>query len=95
MSNSFRFLAENTKGTPKLTIPAPMQMHYFVGGRAGIDTKAYPDMADLFPGGCSDGNRSRKSLKLAEAGWKYLTYDVSLAFLCDPRAPGRGQGLGP
>jgi 5-methyltetrahydropteroyltriglutamate--homocysteine methyltransferase len=42
----FAFLKSITKGTPKVTIPAPTQVHFFAG-TTGISKAAYPDV-ELF-----------------------------------------------
>ena len=82
--DSFTYLAARTTRTPKLTIPAPMQMHYFMGGRAGIDRKAYPDL-DAFWDDVATAYRKEIDV-LAAAGCRYLQLDdVTLAFLCDPK----------
>src|ERR1051325_5414499 len=42
----FKFVKENAKVTPKMTIPAPSVLH-FRGGRKGISSSVYPDL-DVF-----------------------------------------------
>ena len=78
----FRYVQSVTKVTPKLTIPSPSNMH-FRGGRAAIDQKAYPDMAEFY----ADLARvySEEVRDLAAAGCRYLQIDeVYVAYLCDP-----------
>jgi 5-methyltetrahydropteroyltriglutamate--homocysteine methyltransferase len=68
--------------TPKLTIPSPSMLHYR-GGRAAIDSGAYPDMepfwrdlAEVY---------AKQIAGLAALGCTYLQLDdTSLAYLNDP-----------
>ena len=81
-----------TKVTPKLTIPSPSNMH-FRGGRAAIDQKAYPDMAEFY----ADLARvySEEVRDLAAAGCRYLQIDeVYIAYLCDPALREQVAALG-
>ena len=43
VAEDFRFLKDITNATPKVTIPSPPVMHYFLGPRA-VDEAVYPDM---------------------------------------------------
>src|ERR1700691_2803375 len=43
----FKFLKFIARAVPKMTMPSPSNMH-FRGGRAAIDEKAYPDMAEFY-----------------------------------------------
>ncbi len=88
----FTFLKSVTKATPKITIPSPSVMH-FRGGRAAIDTKAYPDMAEFY----ADLSRvyGEEIRDLAAAGCRYLQVDeVNMAFLCDPSLREHARGIG-
>ena len=68
--------------TPKLTIPSPSMLHYR-GGRAAIDTAAYPEM-DAFWDDLAAVYRSEIA-GLAALGCTYLQLDdTSLAYLNDP-----------
>ena len=88
----FKFVQSATKVTPKLTIPSPSNMH-FRGGRAAIDQKAYPDMAEFY----ADLARvySEEVRDLAAAGCRYLQIDeVYIAYLCDPALREQVAALG-
>jgi 5-methyltetrahydropteroyltriglutamate--homocysteine methyltransferase len=82
MVEHFRFLAQNTKLTPKMTIPSPTALHYR-GGRKAISMVAYRDMGAFFH---DLGEAYRKVIaQFADAGCTYLQLDdVFLAYLCDP-----------
>src|SRR5262245_45095877 len=47
MLEHFKFLAANTKVTPKMTVPAPANLH-FRNGRKTISREVYPDLAPFF-----------------------------------------------
>jgi 5-methyltetrahydropteroyltriglutamate--homocysteine methyltransferase len=71
-----------TKGTPKLTIPAPSMIHYR-GGSAAIDTDVYPQIGEFW----SDLKSvyADEVEALGKLGCKYLQLDdTSLAYLNDP-----------
>jgi 5-methyltetrahydropteroyltriglutamate--homocysteine methyltransferase len=88
----FKFVQSVTKVTPKLTIPSPSNMH-FRGGRAAIDQRAYPDMAEFY----ADLARvySEEVHDLAAAGCRYLQIDeVYIAYLCDPALREQVAALG-
>jgi 5-methyltetrahydropteroyltriglutamate--homocysteine methyltransferase len=80
----FAFLKSvTTKAMPKQTIPSPSNMH-FRGGRAAIDSEAYPDMEQFY----DDLARVYREeiAGFAQAGCRYLQLDeVNLAYLCDPK----------
>lgn len=82
MLEHFRFLKENTKRTPKMTIPSPSMLHYRAG-RTMIDKGVYPDMAGFYR---DLGQAYGKGIAaFADAGCRYLQLDdVSFAYLCDP-----------
>jgi 5-methyltetrahydropteroyltriglutamate--homocysteine methyltransferase len=80
--DAFRFVDSVAKSAAKVTIPSPTIMH-FRGGRAAIDSVAYPDLEDFF----TDLARvyAEEIEDLAEAGCTYLQIDeTNLAYLCDP-----------
>src|SRR5579862_1582136 len=88
----FKFLKSVTKVTPKITIPAPSNMH-FRGGRKAIDEKAYPDLGEFY----ADLGRvySEEVKDLAAAGCRYLQIDeVNFAYLCDPKLREQVQNIG-
>jgi 5-methyltetrahydropteroyltriglutamate--homocysteine methyltransferase len=78
---AFEFLSRNTKAIPKVTMPAPNCVHYYMGGR--IPASVYPDR-DAF---WADLVRAYKSEigALIDAGARYIQLDdTSIAFICDP-----------
>jgi 5-methyltetrahydropteroyltriglutamate--homocysteine methyltransferase len=80
---AFQFLKDNTKRVPKVTMPAPNVVHYYMGGAQRIDPKIYKDR-DAF---WDDLIKAyRQELKaLTDAGATYIQFDdTSFAFLCDP-----------
>lgn len=88
----FKFLKSVAKVTPKITIPAPSNMH-FRGGRAAIDQRAYPDLGEFY----DDLGRvySEEVKDLAAAGCRYLQIDeVNFAYLCDPNLREQVQNIG-
>jgi 5-methyltetrahydropteroyltriglutamate--homocysteine methyltransferase len=82
MLEHFAFLKAHTRGTAKLTIPAPSALY----GRPAlppIDRSVYPDNDELF----ADLGRAYASAvrAFADAGCRYLQLDeVFIAMLCDP-----------
>ncbi|HLI19667.1 MAG TPA: 5-methyltetrahydropteroyltriglutamate--homocysteine S-methyltransferase [Stellaceae bacterium] len=88
----FKFLKSVTKVTPKLTIPAPSNMH-FRGGRKAIDQKAYPDLGEFYADLARVYNEEVQ--ELAAAGCRYLQIDeVNFAYLCDPKLREQVQNIG-
>ena len=82
MIEHFRFVAANTKQTPKMTIPSPSTLH-FRYGREAVPEAIYPSMNDFYR---DLGTTYRKVVRaFADAGCRYLQLDeVNLAYLCDP-----------
>jgi 5-methyltetrahydropteroyltriglutamate--homocysteine methyltransferase len=82
MLGHFRFLKSVTTQTPKMTIPSPTALHYR-GGRAAIETSAYPEMEPFFE---DLGRAYAKAVRaFGDAGCTYLQLDeVYVAYLCDP-----------
>jgi 5-methyltetrahydropteroyltriglutamate--homocysteine methyltransferase len=82
MIEHFRFVAANTKATPKMTIPSPSTLH-FRYGREAVPTSIYPTMDGFYR---DLGESYRKVVRgFADAGCRYLQLDeVNLAYLCDP-----------
>jgi 5-methyltetrahydropteroyltriglutamate--homocysteine methyltransferase len=78
----FRFLKENSKGVPKMTIPSPSVLHYR-GGRKAVSEAVYPHMQDFFH---DLGLAYRQVVQdFAAAGCRYLQLDeVNFTYLCDP-----------
>ena len=78
--------------TPKQALPSPTLVH-FRSGRAGVDPKAYPDMADYF----DDLARVyREELAaLYAAGCRYVQIDeTNFPFLCDPKIHEHVRAIG-
>ncbi|HZQ73508.1 MAG TPA: 5-methyltetrahydropteroyltriglutamate--homocysteine S-methyltransferase [Burkholderiales bacterium] len=77
---AFQFLKNNTKQTPKVTMPAPNCVHYYTGGNIGFYEKDpegfWRDLVAAY----------RQELKaLVDAGARYIQLDdTSIAFICDP-----------
>ncbi len=82
MVEHFRFLAERTSATAKMTIPSPSVLH-FRGGRRAVSPDVYPDMEVFYR---DLGQAYRGAVRaFADAGCRYLQLDeVNLAYLCDP-----------
>jgi 5-methyltetrahydropteroyltriglutamate--homocysteine methyltransferase len=78
----FTFLQSVTRGTPKLTIPAPSMIHYR-GGKSVIDPALYPDMERFW--GDLRNVYAQQVEALGKLGCTYLQMDdTSLAYLNDP-----------
>ena len=77
----FKFLKENTKRTPKMTIPSPSMLHYR-GGASMINPDAYPKMDDFWT---DLGRAYAQAIKgFYDAGCRYLQIDdCSMAYFCD------------
>jgi 5-methyltetrahydropteroyltriglutamate--homocysteine methyltransferase len=82
MVEHFRFLAELTSATAKMTIPSPSVLH-FRGGRRAVSPDVYPEMEDFYR---DLGQAYRGAVRaFADARCRYLQLDeVNLAYLCDP-----------
>jgi 5-methyltetrahydropteroyltriglutamate--homocysteine methyltransferase len=83
MLEHFRFVAQHTKRTPKMTIPAPSALY----GRPiplPVDRKVYATNEEMF---ADLGQAYRKVVRaFADAGCRYLQLDeVFIAMLCDPK----------
>jgi 5-methyltetrahydropteroyltriglutamate--homocysteine methyltransferase len=79
--DAFIFLKSQTKAVPKVTMPAPNCVHYYMGGQ--IPAAVYADR-DAF---WSDLVKAYKQeiKALVDAGARYLQLDdTSIAFICDP-----------
>src|SRR5262245_9245339 len=83
MIDHFRFVADHTKVTPKITIPAPSAIY----GRpvpTPIDKDVYPTLDAFF---ADLGQAYKKAVRsFADAGCRYLQLDeVFIAMLCDEK----------
>jgi 5-methyltetrahydropteroyltriglutamate--homocysteine methyltransferase len=83
MADDFAFLKSVTRSTAKYTIPAPSMLH-LRGGRKGISSIVYPDMAVFWD---EVGAAYRRAIRFfAERGCSYLQLDdVSFSYLCDAK----------
>jgi 5-methyltetrahydropteroyltriglutamate--homocysteine methyltransferase len=81
MLDHFRFLAEHTRATPKMTIPSPSVLH-FRGGRNAVSEEIYPDIEEFYH---DLGLAYQVAVRaFADAGCRYLQLDeTNLAYLCD------------
>jgi 5-methyltetrahydropteroyltriglutamate--homocysteine methyltransferase len=78
---AFEFLKKNTKAVPKVTMPAPNVVHYFMGGK--VPKSIYPD-AEAFWADLVAAYRQELEALVA-AGARYIQMDdTSIAFICDP-----------
>jgi 5-methyltetrahydropteroyltriglutamate--homocysteine methyltransferase len=77
----FRFLKSVTRGTPKVTMPAPQQLYHFAT-RDTVSTSAYPDLAVLWDDLADAYIAELKAL--GAAGCTYVQMDeVVTSCLCD------------
>jgi 5-methyltetrahydropteroyltriglutamate--homocysteine methyltransferase len=83
MADDFAFLKSVTRRTAKYTIPSPSMLH-LRGGRNGISSAVYPDMAVFWD---EVGAAYRRAIRyFAERGCSYLQLDdVSFSYLCDAK----------
>jgi len=81
MIEHFKFLAAHTRGTPKVTIPAPSALY---GRPARPPITSYRDLDTMF---ADLGAAYRKAVRaFADAGCRYLQLDeVFIAMLCDDK----------
>ena len=83
MIDAYQFVASHVRtAVPKQTIPSPSVVH-FRGGRAAINTEAYPTLDGFFT---DLGETYHNAVRaFGEAGCRYLQLDeVNIAYLCDP-----------
>jgi 5-methyltetrahydropteroyltriglutamate--homocysteine methyltransferase len=82
VANDFRFLKDIATAVPKVTIPSPPVMHFFLGPLA-VDAGVYPDMEGYF----ADLTAIYRAeiAELGDAGCTYLQFDeTALPCNCDP-----------
>ena len=78
----WKFVADHTRQTAKVTIPSPSALH-FRQGRAAVPESIYPDMDEFYRD--LGALYARVVRGFADAGCRYLQLDeVNLAYLCDP-----------
>jgi len=95
MLEHFRFLRDNTRVTPKMTIPSPSVLH-FRGGRNAISRDVYPDWDAFYQDTASAWADAVRAFY--DAGCRYLQFDDTVwAYLCSEkeRAAARERGLDP
>lgn len=91
---AFEFLKANTKAIPKVTMPAPNCVHYYMGGK--INRQVYRD-DEAFWSDLVDCYKAELRA-LTAAGARYIQLDdTSIAFICDPahREYVRSWGMDP
>jgi 5-methyltetrahydropteroyltriglutamate--homocysteine methyltransferase len=70
--------------TPKVTIPAPLEIHCFMGGEAAIEASDVYDSSEEFWADLIAAYRQEVSA-LYEAGARYIQMDdCAIPFICDP-----------
>lgn len=80
---AFRYLKNVTKEMPKVTIPAPTQVHFFAG-TTGIDPSVYPEIDAFWHDIVAAYKCELKAL--ADAGCRYVQIDeTSIPKLADPQ----------
>ncbi|NNF78517.1 MAG: 5-methyltetrahydropteroyltriglutamate--homocysteine S-methyltransferase, partial [Rhizobiales bacterium] len=92
MLDHFKFVAEHTKVTPKISIPGPSCCHFRTAPE-DIAPEDYKDPDALF----SDIAATYKKAvsKFYEAGCRYLQMDdIFFAYLCDPKHRAAKQAAG-
>jgi len=78
----FAFLKKLTNRTPKVSMPSPSMLHFW-GGRAAIDTKVYPDIAEFWDDAVKIWVAEIEALHAL--GCRYVQIDdVTFPLLCDP-----------
>jgi 5-methyltetrahydropteroyltriglutamate--homocysteine methyltransferase len=88
----FRFLAASTKVTPKMTVPAPANLH-FRNGRNTISKEVYPDLGPFFDDLVTTYGKVIRAFY--DAGCRYLQLDdTTWGYLCsaDERALAKTRG---
>jgi len=81
---AFEFLRDNTKLMPKVTIPAPLEIHCFMGGEAAIEASPHYSSSEEFWEDLVAAYR-QEIKALTDAGARYIQLDdVAIPFICDP-----------
>lgn len=84
MLEHFKFVAANTKVTPKISIPGPSCCHFRIA-KEDVQVKEYRDDVELM---FADLTKTYKKAvqKFYDAGCRYLQMDdIFFAYLCDPK----------
>jgi 5-methyltetrahydropteroyltriglutamate--homocysteine methyltransferase len=80
---AFEYLKAHSKAIPKVTLPAPINVHYYIGDPSNISKSAYPDPAGVWDDLVTAYRQEIAAL--VAAGATYIQFDdTSLPFLCDP-----------
>lgn len=80
---AFQFVRDNTRVTPKVGLPAPSVVHYFLANGGGLQSTPYKDF-DAFWADLISAYRQELDA-LVKAGATYIQIDdVCFAYLCDP-----------
>jgi 5-methyltetrahydropteroyltriglutamate--homocysteine methyltransferase len=83
-ARAFAFLSESTSLVPKVTLPAPNQIHFMCGGDNGIREGHYEDVEAFWEDLTLAYRRELDALIALGATYIQLD-DTSIAFLCDPQ----------
>ena len=79
----FKFLKASTSGIPKLALPAPNLVHYFLSDAGRLDNTPYRDMEAFWADLIATYIQEIKSL--VTAGTTYIQFDdVCFGYMCDP-----------
>jgi 5-methyltetrahydropteroyltriglutamate--homocysteine methyltransferase len=78
----FAFLKQQTRMTPKISIPSPSMLHFW-GGRSAIDPNVYPDLDEFWDDAVAAWTAEIRDL--AALGCRYIQIDdVTFPLICDP-----------
>ena len=81
--DGFRYLAGLTSRRPKVTLPAPAQLHFYLAEREGVDAGIYPDIGEFWNDVVAAYRAEIRAL--AVAGCRFVQMDdTCFAKLCDP-----------
>jgi 5-methyltetrahydropteroyltriglutamate--homocysteine methyltransferase len=84
MLEHYKYVAANTKVTPKISIPGPSAVHFRVG-REDIHVKQYLDDQEAYFAAIT-ATYKKAVEKFYAAGCRYLQMDdIFFAYLCDPK----------
>jgi len=81
-TDAFTFLKQQTKLTPKISIPSPSMLHFW-GGRTAIDPNVYPNLDEFWNDAVAAWTAEIRDL--AALGCTYIQIDdVTFPLICDP-----------
>jgi methionine synthase II (cobalamin-independent) len=82
-TDHFAFLKALTSRTPKISLPSPSMLHFW-GGRAAIDARVYPDIAEFWDDAVKIWIDEITALHAL--GCRYVQIDdVTFPLICDPK----------